>query len=277
MAQRWQDVAKLGPDAEALGRQLWAQATHSGQDLAAPNPSDVRALGARSLGQGTQANPSASPQQTDPSQTFVPSPGTPTLQALRQQQAQFGKVRNDLSIKNIPYALPALLPAGLLALEVPAALGFRGLLSAGSKAFDFPELEAWQAPAASETPAASSTAEAGGNFPYAAGRARLAQANGGVSASDMNAQVHHSLPVRYSNLFPNADPNRLANLWALRPEAHQIATRLWLQFERNLAGRIPTQARVMAQKLQVDREVAPYVQRPGIPRSNIPGNQGGLY
>ena len=277
MAQRWRDVAKPSPEAQAMGRQLWAQAKRSGQNLAAPHPSDLRARGSRFLGQGAHANPLASQQQADSSQTFVPSPGTPTLQALRQQQAQFGKVQHDLSIQNSPYALPALLPAALLALDVPAALGVRGLLSAPAKAFNFPELEAWQVPAAPETQAASSGAETDGSFPYAAGRARLARANGGVSASEMNADVHHSLPVQYSDLFPNADPNRLANLWALRPEAHQIATRLWSQFARNIAGRIPTQAEVMAQKLQVDGEVAPYVRRPGVPRSNIPRTKGGLY
>ena len=158
MAQRWRDVTKLGPEAQAMGRQLWAQATNSGQDVAAPNPSDVRALDARALGQGVQSQPSVSQQQTDLSQTFVPSAGTPTLQALREQQAQFGQVRNKLDIQNAPYALPVLLPAALLAWEVPAALGVRGLLSAGAKAFDFPELDSWLVPAAPE-------AESGESFP----------------------------------------------------------------------------------------------------------------
>jgi hypothetical protein len=271
MAQRWRDVAKLGPEAQAMGRQLWAQATRSGQDLAAPNPSDLQALGARFLSRGTQAGPAASQPSTDPSQTFVPSPGTPTLQALRQQQGHFGQVRNKLDIQNAPYALPALLPAALLALEVPAALGIRGLVSAGAKAFDFPELDPWQVPAAPE-------AESSGSFPYAAGRARLARANGGVSARDMGAQLHHSLPVEHSDIFPNADPNRLANLWPLRIPAHQIASNMWAKFAKELAGRTPTQAEVMAQKLKVDRAVAPYIRRPGVPRSNTPlKDKGGLY
>ena len=231
MAQRWRDVAKLGPEAEAAGRRLWAQATRSGQDLAAPNTSALRALGAQSLSARALHNSTASPQQADPSNTFVPSADAPTLAALRQRQAQFGQVSgNDLSIKNIPYALPALLPAALLALEVPAALGIRGLLSAPeSGAFDFPELDAWQVRAAPETPTGPPAANSGNSFPYAAGRTRLARANG-ISASEMNAQVHHSLPVQYSEDFPNANPNRLANLWALRPQAHQIANRLWTQF-----------------------------------------------
>jgi hypothetical protein len=91
----------------------------------------------------------------------------------------------------------------------------------------------------------------------------------------MDAHVHHSLPVQYVEDFPNADPNRLANLWALKPEAHQIANKLWAQFGRSLAGREPSQAEIMAQKLKVDRQVAPYIRRAGVPRSKNSG--GGLY
>jgi hypothetical protein len=217
----------------------------------------------------------AAPQQADPSTTFVPSADAPTLAALRQQQAQFGQIRNDLDIRYSPYALPALLPAALLAPEALAGIGIRGLLSAPeSAAFDFPELDAWQVRPSPEAPTAPAAANSGNSFPYAAGRARLARANG-ISASDMNAHVHHSLPVQYTDNFPNADPNRLANLWALKPPAHQIANNLWAQFGRSLAGRSPSQAEIMAQKLKVDREVAPYIQRAGIPRSNTPN--GGPY
>jgi hypothetical protein len=243
--------------------------------LAAPNPSDVRALGARSLsGKPPQPAPS---KQADPSTTFVPSADAPTLAALRQQQAQFGKIRNDLDIRYSPYALPALLPAALLAPEALAGIGIRGLLSAPeAAAFDFPELDAWQVRPTPEIPTAPPAANSGNSFPYAAGRARLAQANG-ISARDMNADVHHSLPVQYSENFPNADPNRLANLWPLRPQAHQIATRMWSQFAKDLGGRTPTQAEIMVQKLKVDGEVAPYIRRAGVPRSNIPREKGALY
>jgi hypothetical protein len=144
MAQRWRDIANLGSEAEDAGLRMWAQATRSGQDLAAPNTSDLRALGAQSLRGKMPPQPAAS-QQGDPSTTFVPSAGAPTLAALRQQQAQFGKIRNDLDIRYSPYALPALLPAALLAPEALAGIGIRGLLSAPeSGAFDFPELDAWQ-------------------------------------------------------------------------------------------------------------------------------------
>lgn len=78
--------------------------------------------------------------------------------------------------------------------------------------------------------------------------------------------MHHSDPIEYAYLKPNADPNRLASLWGLRPDAHQIANNAWTAFRTELRGRIPTQAEVMAMKLRIDRAVAPYIQRPGVSR-----------
>jgi hypothetical protein len=73
MAQRWRDIANLGPEAEDAGRRLWAQATRSGQDVAAPNPSDVYALGAPYLSGNGAGTGSASQQQDDPSQSLASS------------------------------------------------------------------------------------------------------------------------------------------------------------------------------------------------------------
>lgn len=66
MAQRWRDIANLGPEAEDAGRRLWAQATRSGQNLSAPNPSDVYALGAQHLSGGTLNRSSPSQQRGVP-------------------------------------------------------------------------------------------------------------------------------------------------------------------------------------------------------------------
>jgi hypothetical protein len=99
----------------------------------------------------------------------------------------------------------------------------------------------------------------------AAARARYARANG-ISASDMGAVVHHSEGLEYAHLKPGADPNRLANLWGLLPEAHAIANREAAAFRAALNGRIPTQAEIMAVKLKIDRMVAPYIQRAGVSR-----------
>ncbi len=37
--------------------------------------------------------------------------------------------------------------------------------------------------------------------------------------------VHHSEGLEYAHLKPDADPNRLANLWGLLPEGHAIANK----------------------------------------------------
>ena len=69
MAQRWRDIANLGPEAADAGRRLWAQATRSGQNVSAPNPSDIYALGAQYLSGRAGSAGSASQQQGDPSQS----------------------------------------------------------------------------------------------------------------------------------------------------------------------------------------------------------------
>ena len=100
-------------------------------------------------------------------------------------------------------------------------------------------------------------------------RNRWHRANG-VRASELDAQVHHSDPLEWAHLKPNADPNRLANLWALPKEGHQIANRAWAAFRRELNGRTPTQAELMRAKLDIDRLVESFVVRPGVARSNPP-------
>src|SRR6185312_13457463 len=49
MAQRNAQLA-LKQDAEAAGRQAWNQATRSGEDLQAPRPSDLTAIGVQAFG-----------------------------------------------------------------------------------------------------------------------------------------------------------------------------------------------------------------------------------
>jgi hypothetical protein len=91
----------------------------------------------------------------------------------------------------------------------------------------------------------------------------------------MQAQVHHSDPLEWAHLKPDADPNRLANLWALRKEAHEIATQEWAAFRRYLNGRSPSQAELMEAKLRIDRMVEPYIRRAGAPWSvKKPGERG---
>jgi hypothetical protein len=75
MAQRWRDIANLGPEAENAGRRLWEQATRAGQDLSAPNPSDVYSLGAQYLSGGA-----TSQQQGASSKSPAPNGGNNTIE-----------------------------------------------------------------------------------------------------------------------------------------------------------------------------------------------------
>lgn len=187
--------------------------------------------------------------------------GTPVLdpfreEELRRRQAEFGRVTHDIDLQNRWFAAPALAPEVVVgALDL---FGIAGIEAVGSgyaqRPLNFPHREGWQ------------------KLPWKvrnalreAARRRWAEANG-VKASELDAVVHHSTPLEWAHLFPEADPNRLASLWALPERAHQIANREWAAFSRTLDGRIPTQAEIMAAKLRIDRLVAPYVQRAGIPR-----------
>ena len=90
----------------------------------------------------------------------------------------------------------------------------------------------------------------------------------------MQAEIHHSEPLEWAHLKPNADPNRLANLWALPDEIHAEATAAWRAYKNGLKGRLPTQAELMQAKLRIDRMVEPYIRRPGVPRPNRPPGGG---
>ena len=119
MAQRWRDVRNLGALAEATGRNMWAQATRAGQNLAAPNPSDISALGARFLNGANASGPAAAAQNSTTQST--PTPNAPTLAALRQQQAQFKQTQLDpLDRQNSWMAGIALAPTALLGADSAA-------------------------------------------------------------------------------------------------------------------------------------------------------------
>lgn len=260
MAQRWRDVQNLGGQAEAAGRNLWAQATQAGQNLSAPNPSDIAAIGARFLNGG--GTPNGAPA-TATSQ-FVPTPGTPSLAALRQQQAQFKQTQLDpLDKQNSWMAGLALAPAALLGLDLPAAFGLADTSAATAPATDFPELDSWLANIEKQLGRPLTTAEK--NAARESARARWAQANG-VAARDLGAQVHHEDPLEWAHLKPDADPNRLSNLVGLEEKGHNIASQFWAQFRRSLGNAQPTPAQVMAQKLRLNPMLEPYVVRPGLPR-----------
>lgn len=204
----------------------------------------------------------------------TPAPSDQELAELRRQQAAFGDTTGKVDRQNSWLAIPALAPAAaVFGLEGAAALAGRALGAEGIEGpLNFVNREAWQSGAQK---AAQALSDAEKNALRAAARTKFARANG-ISAREMQAEVHHSDPLEWAHLKPNADPNRLANLWGLRGEAHVIATREWSAFTRSLKGRIPSQAELMEAKLRIDRLVEPYLRRAGLPRSNRPPGKGGL-
>jgi len=203
---------------------------------------------------------------------YAPPPDD--LPELRRQQAEFGRVTREIDKQNSWFAIPALAPAAVpLILEGGAALAARAAAPrALSGALNFAEREAWQG---SQRAGQALTEEAKAALRRAA-RARLGRANN-ISASDMQAEVHHFDPLEWAHVKPNADPNRLANLGALRGEAHDIASKAWGEFRSALKGRLPTQAELHEATMRINRMVEPYIRRAGVPRSNTPPRQGDQY
>jgi hypothetical protein len=195
------------------------------------------------------------------------------LAELRRQQAAFADTTRKIDIHNSWFAVPALAPA-VVALGLGAAGEWatgEAAPAAGRAVANFVDREAWQRGAQK---AAQALSDAEKTALRAAARTKLARANG-ISTSEMQAEVHHSDPLEWAHLKPDADPNRLANLWGLRREAHAIATREWAAFTKSLEGRLPSQAELMEAKLRIDRLVEPYIRRAGLPRSNRPPGKGG--
>jgi hypothetical protein len=65
-------------------------------------------------------------------------------------------------------------------------------------------------------------------------------------------QIHHRIPLEYGHLFPNGNPNRVANLVGMEAADHSAVSTVWTQFRTSLAGATPTQAQVMQVAQMVD-------------------------
>lgn len=281
MERRRREVAQREA-AEAAGRSRWVASTSTGENLPAPRPADVVALGARRAAEprsdraiGPIRPPSGASQSSNqqPGARYgaLYAPPPDDLAELRRQQAAFADVAREIDKQNSWLAIPALAPAALvLGLEGAATLGAR---TVGSRTLtgplNFVEREAWQA----NRRAGQALTEQAKAVLRRAARLKLARANG-ISASEMQAEVHHFDPLEWAHVKPNADPNRLANLGALRGEAHDIASKAWTEFRNSLNGRLPTQAELMAAKLRIERMIEQYIRRAGAPRSNTPPRQG---
>ena len=202
---------------------------------------------------------------------WTPDPGAPSraaqqppakdheLEDLRREQAAFKKVVRAESRRNSWMAIPALAP-----IAVPLLAEGVSLLTGRVAASQLNRLVTNRlGQEAASVP--SPLTEIERNVVRAAARKRIAQANG-APASKLDGEVHHRVALRFAHLFPNADPNRLANLIPLMREAHLIASRAEGEFARALAGRMPTQAEVLAHAIKLDKLIEPYVLRVGVSR-----------
>jgi hypothetical protein len=185
---------------------------------------------------------------------------------LRRRQAEQARVERKVDLRNSWLAIPVLAPAIVAgALELGGAAGAETLRATFRRSpLSFAELDPWQVRPLDTVAKTALRKEA---------REIWARAYG-TKAGDMGAHVHHSPSLEYAHLLPKANPNRLAALNAYRPPAHQIGTNAWAAFGRSLQGRIPTQAEIMAAKLEIERIMEPYLLRRGVPR--LPIKHSGL-
>jgi hypothetical protein len=67
-------------------------------------------------------------------------------------------------------------------------------------------------------------------------------------------QIHHRIPLEWAHLFPEANPNRLANLIGLDPEVHKQVNKIWGNFRNYYSqeGIEPTAHDVLLQALKID-------------------------
>ena len=240
-------------------------ATGPGQTNWPPARTQIRPL-------AYQPNPISG--RTSPSETARPSAlQDDEMTRLRREQTAFKEVVREESRRNSWMAIPALAPLAVPIFAEGAAL-LTGRLAApqfSRSPLNFLQQESTLAPKSplarpgpTVRPSPKPRAEVEENAIRRAARDRYARAYGG-RASDWAGQVHHRVALRFRELFPNADPNRLANLQALEEEAHLVVTRATAAWVRGL-GRVPTQAEVMAHTLRMDKLVEPYILRAGVPR-----------
>ena len=62
-------------------------------------------------------------------------------------------------------------------------------------------------------------------------------------------EIHHRIPLEYSHLFPNAEPNRLANLVGVGFDDHTAISAVWT----GLRGTNPSAADVMRTAIGIDQ------------------------
>jgi hypothetical protein len=116
--------------AYAAGRERWSASTSSGQNLSAPRPADLVALGRQSAPAQAERPVAAERrrayQQGGTWYGSLYAPPPEDVADLRRQQADFARTTREIDKQNSWLAIPALAPAGLaLGLEGAAALAAR--------------------------------------------------------------------------------------------------------------------------------------------------------
>jgi hypothetical protein len=200
-------------------------------------------------------------------QLTPPPPGD--MAELRRRQAEFRETTEELDRRNSWMAIPALAPAlALLGAEGAAVLGARawaGGAGVSNRPLTLLEREPWWRNSPPLGPPLGGPAK---TAIREKARKIWARAHNKTEAKELGADVHHSDPLQWAHLKPGADPNRLANLWALSPEAHVLATSEWAKFARAFKEHAPTPAQVMEAKMRIDKLVAEFVRRPGATSRN---------
>lgn len=72
--------------------------------------------------------------------------------------------------------------------------------------------------------------------------------------SKLGLQIHHRIPLEWAHLFPDVDPNRLANLIGVSGAIHEKINSRWAAFRSALGGRTPTASEVMQYVQRIERE-----------------------
>ena len=66
----------------------------------------------------------------------------------------------------------------------------------------------------------------------------------GIRAASYGKEIHHRIPLEWAHLFPDADPNRLANLVAMSSPDHRLVSNAWTAFRTAHRHATPTAAEV---------------------------------
>jgi RHS repeat-associated protein len=77
--------------------------------------------------------------------------------------------------------------------------------------------------------------------------------NDGLNAwKDLGLRIHHRIPLEWSHLFPDSNPNALANLVGVPDDVHKAMSNMWTDFRTSLKGRLPTAREVLGKADEIE-------------------------